>query len=83
MVACFANLTPCVVGLEACCGTHYWSHVISRFGHTVRLIAPQFVKPSRRPAGSGPMGERHAPQVPLTWLAGDSSGLSVGLPSVP
>lgn len=42
----FANLPPCVVGLEACCGAHYWSRVIGRFGHTVRLIAPQFVKPS-------------------------------------
>jgi transposase len=41
----FANLPPCLVGLEACCGAHYWSRVISRFGHTVRLIAPQFVKP--------------------------------------
>lgn len=45
-VACFfANLAPCVVGLEACCGSHYWSRVLSRSGHTVRLIAPQFVKP--------------------------------------
>lgn len=41
----FANLPPCVVGMEACCGAHYWSRVIGRFGHTVRLIAPQFVKP--------------------------------------
>jgi transposase len=31
--------------MEACCGAHYWSRVIGRFGHTVRLIAPQFVKP--------------------------------------
>jgi transposase len=41
----FANLPPCVVGMEACCGAHYWSRVIGRFGHTVRLIAPQVVKP--------------------------------------
>lgn len=41
----FANLPPCLVGLEACCGSHYWSRVLSRTGHTVRLIAPQFVKP--------------------------------------
>jgi transposase len=41
----FANLPPCVVGLEACCGAHYWARVLSRCGHTVRLIAPQFVKP--------------------------------------
>src|SRR6185437_2970786 len=41
----FANLPPCLIGLEASCGSHYWSRVLSRFGHTVRLIAPQFVKP--------------------------------------
>lgn len=41
----FANSPPCLVGLEACCGSHYWSRVLSRSGHTVRLIAPQFVKP--------------------------------------
>jgi len=41
----FANLPPCVAGMEACCGAHYWSRVIGRFGHIVRLIAPQFVKP--------------------------------------
>lgn len=31
--------------MEACCGAHYWSRVIGRLGHSVRLIAPQFVKP--------------------------------------
>ena len=41
----FANLSPCGVGMEACCGAHYWSRVISRFGHAARLVAPQFVKP--------------------------------------
>src|SRR6202165_6283070 len=41
----FANVPPCVVGMEACCVAHYWSRVIGRFGHTVRLIATQFVKP--------------------------------------
>lgn len=41
----FANLSPCVVGLEACGGSHYWARVLSRVGHTVRLIAPQFVRP--------------------------------------
>ena len=47
----FANVPPCVVGMEACCGAHYWGRVIGRFGHTVRLIAPQFVKPYVRSAG--------------------------------
>jgi transposase len=41
----FANLPNCVVGIEATQGAHYWSRVIGSFGHEVRLIAPQFVKP--------------------------------------
>jgi hypothetical protein len=45
VAAFFANLPPCVVGLEACCGSHYWARVLSRCGHWARLIAPQFVKP--------------------------------------
>ena len=34
-----------VAGMEACCGARYWNRVTGRFGHTVWLIAPQFVKP--------------------------------------
>jgi len=45
VVPFFANLTPCVVGLEACGGAHYWARRLKATGHTVRLIAPQFVKP--------------------------------------
>jgi transposase len=41
----FANLPICIVGLEATQGTHYWARVLTHFGHTVRLVAPQFVKP--------------------------------------
>jgi len=41
----FAELSPCVVGMEACCGAHYWAKVLSDLGHEVRLISPQFVKP--------------------------------------
>jgi transposase len=41
----FANLPKCLVGMEATQGAHYWSRVIKSFGHEVRLVAPQFVKP--------------------------------------
>ncbi len=41
----FANLPPCVIGMEACASAHHWARTLLRFGHTVRLIAPQFVKP--------------------------------------
>jgi transposase len=41
----FANLPPCLVGMEACGGAHHWGRKLEALGHTVRLMAPQFVKP--------------------------------------
>jgi transposase len=41
----FANLQPCLVGMEACGSAHYWARKLGELGHTVRLMAPQFVKP--------------------------------------
>ena len=44
VVSFFANLEPCLIGMEACGSAHYWARKFSEFGHTVRLMAPQFVK---------------------------------------
>lgn len=44
----FGSIPQCIVGLEATRGAHYWARVIGSFGHQVRLIAPQFVKPFLR-----------------------------------
>jgi transposase len=41
----FANLPPCLVGMEACGSAHHWARKLAALGHTVRLMAPQFVKP--------------------------------------
>jgi transposase len=41
----FANLPPCLVGLEASNGAHFWAQALSDLGHDVRLISPQFVTP--------------------------------------
>ena len=41
----FANLAACVIGMEACGSAHYWARKLQAFGHTVKLMAPQFVKP--------------------------------------
>ena len=43
-----ATLPPCLVGLEACSGAHFWAREISQFGHTVRIMAPKFVIPYRK-----------------------------------
>jgi len=41
----FASLAPCLVGMEACAGAHFWARELQGFGHTVRLIPPHYVKP--------------------------------------
>ena len=41
----FANLSPCLIGMEACSSAHYWARKLVACGHTVKLMAPQFVKP--------------------------------------
>ena len=40
-----ARLEPCVIGMEACASAHHWARVLQGFGHDVKLMAPQFVKP--------------------------------------
>lgn len=41
----FQGLEPCLIGLEACASAHHWARTLAAMGHTVKLIAPQFVKP--------------------------------------
>ena len=48
MLLFFAKLEPCLIGMEACASSHYWARKLSALGHTVRLMAPQFVKPYRK-----------------------------------
>jgi transposase len=41
----FSEISPCLVGIEASGSAHYWARTLGALGHTVRLMAPQFVKP--------------------------------------
>lgn len=45
LVEFIANLPPCLVGVEACGGAHYWARLFGEIGHTVKMMSPQFVKP--------------------------------------
>lgn len=45
MAAYFARLQPCLVGIEACGGAHFWATKLSALGHRVKMMVPQFVKP--------------------------------------
>lgn len=53
MLEFFANLSHCLVGMEACSGAHYWARELKKFGHDVRLMAAQFVVPYRKGGTSG------------------------------
>jgi transposase len=41
----FRQLPPCLIGMEACGGSHYWARELGQLGHTVKLMSPQLVKP--------------------------------------
>jgi transposase len=45
MVALFAKLAPTVIAIEACGASHHTARLLQSLGHTVKLIAPQLVKP--------------------------------------
>lgn len=41
----FGQQEGCLVGVEACGGAHYWAREITKRGHRVKIIPPQYVKP--------------------------------------
>ncbi len=41
----FANLKPCLIGMESGAGAHYWAREFIKQGHDARIMAAQFVKP--------------------------------------
>jgi transposase len=48
MLPFLARLEPCLVGMEACAGAHYWAREIQKVGHTARLMSPHFVTAYRK-----------------------------------
>jgi transposase len=40
----FADLPPCLVGMEACATGHLWARELKKFGHDTRLMPPTYVK---------------------------------------
>ena len=48
MLEFFAQLPPCLIGIEACSSAHYWGRELTQLGHTVKLMATQFVIPYRK-----------------------------------
>ena len=57
----FANLPPCLVGLEACATAHHWARAIGNLGHEVRLMPPSTSSPTSSAARTiAPMPRRSA-----------------------
>jgi peptidoglycan/xylan/chitin deacetylase (PgdA/CDA1 family) len=42
VLAFFAGLPSCLVGMEACASTHYWARELQALGHKVQLIPPHY-----------------------------------------
>src|SRR5206468_3297850 len=42
-----AQLSPCIIGMEACSGAHHWARHLLNMGHAPKLMAPKFVSPYR------------------------------------
>jgi len=41
----FANMPPCLIGLEACVGAHHLSRRLKTLGHDTRLMPARYVRP--------------------------------------
>jgi transposase len=44
MLEFFTELSPCLVGIEACPSAHHWGRELQALGHTVKLMPPSYVK---------------------------------------
>lgn len=60
LIELIARLPPCLIGMEACSGTHHWAREFARDGHTVRMMAPKFVIPYRMSGKRGKRGKNDA-----------------------
>ena len=54
VLAWFAQVPRCLVGMEACSGAHYWARELMKLGHDARIMDSRFVSPYRR---SGRVGK--------------------------
>jgi transposase len=69
----FANLAPCLIGLEACGGAHHWARQITKMGHQVKLMAAEFVK------AFNIRNKNDAADARAIWLAAQQPGKPVAV----
>ena len=70
----FAGLAPCLVGMEACAGAHFWARELQALGHDVRIMPPSYVKPyvkrGKTDGETGPWPQMR-PRKPVERCGGD------------
>ncbi len=59
VLAFFAGLPSCLVGMESCASAHHWARELQALGHEVRLIPPQYVRRSCQANRISLEGARH------------------------
>ncbi|OTA19307.1 transposase [Xenorhabdus beddingii] len=69
----FSNRQPCLIGMEACGGAHYWARELRKLGHEVRLLQARFVKAFRMGNKNDVMDAR------AIWMAVQQPGKSVAV----
>jgi len=45
LVPFIMQLSPCLIGMEVCSSSHHFARLFSQYGHQVKLMPPQYVKP--------------------------------------
>ena len=53
LLSVIAQCPPCLIGLEACSGAHYWAREFEKLGHEVRIIAVKFIDVAAQRVVSG------------------------------
>lgn len=48
LLTVLSNLPKCLIGMEACSTSNYWGRELTKLGHTVKLISPQYVPMLKR-----------------------------------
>jgi transposase len=66
----FANRVPCLIGMEACGGSHHWARQLSAMGHQVKLMAGKAVK-----AFVGGGNKNDAADARAIWIAVQQAGV--------
>ena len=69
----FSNIPRCLIGMEACSGTHFIARQLTALGHDVRLIPAQFLPALRR----GSVGGRCPSRGPAADVSKPLGGASV------